>query len=129
MTAPSKLFAIGLIAAVACFGAGRIIVMRADTHLKSLVATCHDESERAQHSNTNVPWEKDPLVCDPRELASIGAPVGIQAQIASAYGRLLSLRQWTWLVPAAIAAASAIPFLWYFLLRRIRELSGAVIGR
>src|SRR5437867_8102943 len=129
MTPPSKLFALGLLASLICLGAGRIVVMQTSSHLRSLVGACHAESEKAQHSNSTIPWEKDPLVCDPQELAVVSAPVGIQAQIASTYKRLSTYTAWAWLIPSFIVAVSAVPFLCDFLLRRIRELRGAIVRR
>src|SRR6266705_4095908 len=129
MSIPSKLLATGIIAAVVWLAAGGLITMRMNAQLNSLVAACRDRNEKAQHSDSTIPWEKDPLICDPQELAALPASVGIQAQIVAAHKRLIGFKQWLPITGGAIVAASAVPFLWYFLLRRIRELSGAIVGR
>lgn len=74
------------------------------------------------------PWETDPLVCDPDEL-STDTLTGVQAKIVSAHQATRASQSWP--IPAALIllGIGTVPWLWYFLLRRIAELRSAIGGK
>ena len=69
--------------------------------------------------------------CDPGELAKgvYEDARGLQADVRQAQMALLRWQRW----PSRIAILGfgllAVPWTWYFLLQRIRELREAIIGR
>jgi hypothetical protein len=92
-----------------------------------------EELGRKLHQKYNGPaWRRDPLVCDSNELTSIfdnnGKLVGIQAKIVEAEGLVRKSRSWPLPVALALFGLSAMPWLWYALLRRIGELRAAIGG-
>jgi len=82
------------------------------------------------------PWEKykghfvpDRLVCDPETLVTLSANGGIQKDITDAYFASRTAATDTQVAALVIAFLSAIPWLWYFLLRRVVELRNAIGGK
>jgi hypothetical protein len=80
------------------------------------------------------PWD---LACDPDQLAREPLPqIDMQERVAEAQ-RALDLERVPGpmepsviiAVAAGILALASVPWAWYFLLRRIRELSNAIRGR
>ena len=80
---------------------------------------------------------RDPLVCDARKLVLLSADVnvdnteklvGIQAKIVEADGVARNSRSWPLSVALTLFGLSAMPWLWYALLRRIGELRAAIGG-
>lgn len=67
-------------------------------------------------------------VCDPYELISLGANEGLQGQIVDAHYAALAANDASWFWAGVVAVLSAIPWAWYFLLRRISELRSAFAG-
>jgi hypothetical protein len=124
-----KLLAIGAIAAAACLGIGDLVTMRLNSNLQALISTCRARGEKAQASATTELERHFELDCDPESLAHSRALTGIQAQIASAHQRLLTWKHWPPLIAAGVFGVTAVPFVWYFLLHRIRELSEAIFQR
>lgn len=73
-------------------------------------------------------------ICDPVELGRFnGKLVGTQEELASAQRELWQWnRHWKrWPISGglAITVFFALPWVWYFLLRRVRELREALIGK
>lgn len=102
---------------------------RLQAEVGKLVAQCRADSERRTRAPTG-PWDKDPLICTPAELRTVAwSLVGVQAQIADAQRKRDRFAEWLPVVAIAVGVIGALPFLWYFLLRRIRELREAIIGR
>jgi len=78
------------------------------------------------------PWEKykaDPLLCDPVTLVELQSNVGIQAQITEAYYASRNATTDANVLALCVAILSVVPWLWYFLLRRIVELRNAIGGK
>jgi hypothetical protein len=73
------------------------------------------------------------LICDAEWLASAERDsetlVGIQARFAAENRRLSDYERWPYVLAARVLAFSGVPWAWYFLLRRIRELRDAIIGK
>ena len=53
---------------------------------------------------------------------------GIQGELGSAQRALDFTRDWPLWLGAALAAVLGLPWFWYFLLKRIKELRQALIG-
>ena len=110
---------------------------RLDTPLRNAVDACENDLHPSD------PWVDDQknVICDPNQLIhrlatlpplppgfEIGNPKQAQiVRLADSGARLtrdsIDLRGF------GVLAVSALPFIWYFLLDRIRELSAAVSGR
>ena len=71
---------------------------------------------------------KGSFICDPLDLFSVsGSPVGVQKQIMETY----SQRDWfdfSLVIGGWLFAILAVPYSWYFLLRRLREFTRAMTG-
>ena len=68
--------------------------------------------------------------CDPVELARSNGPyAGIQGQLAAAEHEALWWDSRHLIACVAMLVACSVPWLWYFFLRRIRELREAVFGK
>ena len=96
--------------------------------------TAQREEQRTAQSIEDLPvpleWQvaHDEMICDVSELQGLKL-VGLQAKMISAHRATLRFSQWP--VPAAfiLLIAGAVPWLWYFLLRRIAELRSAIGGK
>jgi hypothetical protein len=101
--------------------------------IASLRTQCAAQSQETAKVGSS--WGHDQLVCDPAILSSVsGSLVGIQKKISEAQVQIDLERQYhpmelPYFISIGILLASAVPWAWYFLLRRIRELSDAVRGR
>ena len=119
---PTKLLIVGMAIGVAVVGIGYATTRYRLAQVETLVAEC-----QTVHNLFN-----DPLVCDPVDLrrsTSDSPAVGIQAQIVSASSAAGTYFDVSLYLAALIAIVFAIPFAWYFLLRRIRELGDAIRGK
>ena len=74
-------------------------------------------------------YESDPLVCEPATLAMLGETAGLQKVIVGVYWESRRALSETWPIALLVAALFAVPWFWYFLLRRIVELRNAVGGK
>jgi hypothetical protein len=97
-----------------------------------LQAKCVAESEENSKSGTG--YGHDPLVCEPKQLASSSDLGGIQKEIAAKQTAINDERKYypmelPYLIALGIVLIAALPWSWYFLLRRIRELSDAIRGQ
>jgi hypothetical protein len=96
---------------------------------------CRDENAKVLQRSADAfldrdkPWKYDPLVCDRHELKNdAGAKlVGLQAEIVAAHDATFDPRPWFY-ASLYLSAASAVPWVWYFLLRRVAEVKAAVSG-
>lgn len=67
--------------------------------------------------------------CDPVELARSKGYIGIQGQLAAAERDVLRWANRPLISGIAIPLICCLPWLWYFFLRRIRELREAIVGK
>ena len=110
----------GLLVAV-----GSMRSQQLNDRLDALLLECQQENERIQQRSdpAGIRFELD---CS-RYLSDPSAP-GVQGKIAEAYAA------YSWwdsaiLVGVLLALLLAVPWSWYFLLRRLGELRQALIGR
>jgi len=69
------------------------------------------------------------MTCDPVELARSDGYTGIQGQLAAAERDVLRWANWPQISSIAIPLLCSLPCLWYFFLRRNRELREAIAGK
>lgn len=121
MDKPKKYLVVGIaIAALICI-VGYLVSTYA-SQVTSLVEKCKTEASQAQRPT---------LVCDPADLAEIGVnnTTGVQKEIAAARLDADLMFHNSLLAAAIIFSIFSMPYAWYFLLRRIRELRDAIAGR
>lgn len=100
-------------------------IQRLESKLGRLEAQCVEEGEKDTSE-----WAEFKLVCEAGELMSSGiTSVGIQVQIVKTQEEIWSSSEWLFFLAALVLLLSAIPWAWYFLLRRIRELRDAITGK
>lgn len=120
----TRILLAGTILSGIIFGLGQMHLLNQRSSLELLVEECR---ALGQSSFGDAP------VCDPLELyvnRSTDNPVfGIQGNIVSAQESIWNSEYWAAVVPFSILIFSLLPWLWYFLLQRIRELSNAVMGK
>jgi hypothetical protein len=69
------------------------------------------------------------MTCDPVELARSEDYTGIQGQLAAAERNVLRWANRPRISAIAVPLMCSLPWLWYFFLRRIRELREAILGK
>lgn len=128
MSKPLKVLAIGVLLAVGVMATGYFVQRGQLAKVDALVAQCKGE----HLSRPDGPWKKwqqDPLVCDPAELVLLPNKVGIQRAIMDARYEAYDTTNTAAWIAGMVVVLSALPFLWQFLLNRIRELANAIRGK
>ena len=107
--------------------------------LESAVAALKTKCESIPPDTTPAPgWPNDPLypICDPKVLAieDLSHSTSIQKEMALKQNEIYNEQQshptkLPYFIALFIVLISGIPWSWYFLLRRIRELSDAIRGK
>ncbi len=119
----------GVLAAALAFGIGKANTYRLETNLRNLQTECTEEGKK----ETLAKSFGGVLICDPMDLylseSSKNLHVGIQAKVVAAQKDVLRSEDWVLPVAIALLAISALPWFWYFLLRRIRELRDAILRK
>jgi hypothetical protein len=129
MDRPTKILIGGALCAVLVVVGGYGNTYRLESKLRDLEAACIEEGKRETLAKTFG----GVLVCDAKSLVrpdrESDPSKGIQSQIVSAQRDVSSSEGWYFGVAAAILILAGIPWSWYFLLRRIRELRDAISGK
>lgn len=103
---------------------------RLELELDRLQEHCVEERESIDRSKSRFPGK---LICDPRDLRSLASKdnpsVGIQAKVVAAYENFLDSKRRFLPLAIAVFIIGVVPWCWYFLLRRIRELRDAILGK
>lgn len=68
-------------------------------------------------------------ICDAASLASLNNLTGVQAEIVATQRAISDSSGWPYILAGLIFVLTGLPWAWYFLLRRIRELRDAILGR
>jgi hypothetical protein len=68
-------------------------------------------------------------VCDAKSLVGTEEYKGIQAQIVQAQNDAGSAKEWPYFIALLVLLFSAIPWGWYFLLRRVQEIRNVIVGK
>ena len=119
----------GVLTATLVFGIGKANIYRLKKNLRNLQTECIEEGNK----EALVKSFGGVLICDPMDLylseSSKNPHVGIQAKLVAAQKDVLKSEDWFLPVAIVVLVISALPWLWYFLLRRIRELRDAILGK
>lgn len=129
----AKILIGGIIAGALIYGLGEMNTFRLERRVQELQRACVAETEAeakkegALSALANIFSRK--MICDPVELARSDSYPGIQGQLAAAERDVLRWASWPQVSGIAIPLMCSLPWLWYFFLRRIRELRGAIVGK
>lgn len=132
MRTTTKVLLGGLTCAALIVGAGRWRAGRIADRTTALVEECKaNPYPWKQFEDAPAPpqgYVIDPLVCDPDKLVVLGVNEGLQGRIVDAHFASLAADEAPWFWAGVVAALSAIPWAWYFLLRRLGEIRSALAG-
>lgn len=124
MKTETKSLAIGALVAAAIAGGGWLNTARLESKLGRLIVQCQEEGRKS-----GAPIFGYELDCEPDSLLLLsGKNVGIQAEVASAQRKVRDSKGWPFILAVAVFGVLAVPWLWYFLLRRLREIRDALVG-
>jgi hypothetical protein len=130
---PAKILIAGVLASALAYGLGQMNTRRLERRVQELQTACVAEQEaEAKKQGTLSALTTiftGRMSCDPIELAKSSNSVGIQGQLARAELELSRWGNWPLVVCTVTLLISSAPWLWYFFLRRIRELREAILGR
>jgi hypothetical protein len=123
----------GIFAGVLIYGLGVANTSRLERRVQELQKACVAETEaEAQKQGTLSALASifsGKMTCDPIELARSDSHKGIPGQLAAAERDLSRWDKWPQISGVAILFLCSLPWLWYFLLRRIREFREALLGK
>jgi len=128
MSKPAKIFFLGVVVGLIVLAVGYTLDKREQSALDSLIAKCKTETMGAPKG----PWQKFqdvPLVCEPAELLIYPDIIGVQKEVRQSYLGRGDYFFWSQLLAVLVLGVFALPYAWYFLMRRIRELVEAITGK
>ncbi len=125
---PAKIFIIGIAFAIIITASGLFYINKLNSNLRQLETECsaQDDHAASKWEGKDIKWE---TVCDAETLKAINSNTGIQARIVTLYNEIQTIKQWPITVSATILLFSFIPWAWYFILKRIKELREAILGK
>jgi hypothetical protein len=130
---PAKLLIGGIIAGALIYGLGEMNMFRLGRRVQELQRACVAETEAEAKKqgalSALASIFSGKMTCDPVELARSDGYTGIQGQLAAAERDVLRWANWPQISSIAIPVVCSLPWLWYFFLRRIRELREAIAGK
>ena len=130
---PAKILFGGIFAGALIYGLGVANTSRLESRVQELQKACVAETEaEAKQQGTLSALASifsGKMTCDPIELARSDSYAGIQGQLATAERDLLRWDHWPQISGIATLFLCSLPWLWYFLLRRIREFREALLGK
>jgi hypothetical protein len=137
MAKTTKILLAGVILGLLTLGVGQLATVKNAAHFSDLVAKCEAEStqqaKRAQLDSVQPkpPWEIDDVVCNPDALRRLGVKElqGVQRELVLAEQDLGGPFETASVIAGLVMFLTAIPYSWYFFLRRIREVANAVTGK
>jgi hypothetical protein len=128
MDKPAKMLLGGTICAAVVAAVGFTNTHRLESKLRNLEVECVEEGKRKKLESGRLT-----LICDAEWLAvaerDSEALVGIQARLAAVKREVSGFERWLYVLAVGVLGFSGVPWAWYFLLRRIRELRDAIIGK
>ena len=133
MDKSTKVLIVGVFAGALTYALGQTYVHRLERRVRELQTACIAEADAGAKTKgtfsalTNLFAGK--MLCDPLELARSSDYVGVQGQLAAAERDVLRWTNWPFIACIAILLSCSLPWLWYFFLRRIRELREAITGK
>jgi hypothetical protein len=117
MTGSTKVFLSGVALSLLVVLAGFANTHRLESRLHELEVNCA--------RNLKVVCEIETLM----DLATAYPLEGIQAELVAMKNTVVTSKAWPFPTAVAIALVSAVPRMWYFFLRRVRELRDALAGK
>jgi hypothetical protein len=130
---PTKILIGGIVISALTYGLGQWNAHRLEHKVQQLQNAC--VAQKDAEEKKQGPWSglagilTAKTTCDPATLARSNDYTGIQAQLAAAEREHQAWGNWPSWVAIVIAVMSCLPWLWYFFLRRIRELREAITGK
>lgn len=130
MEKPTKSFLLGIASGVLILGLGYLSYLQDDSKLNELVERCKAEATHTPKGPW-LKWQKAPLVCEPPELSGLGMNelTGIQKEIAGLHLKLGRTFETSKIITVFVIIFFSLPYAWYFLLRRIKELRNSLTGK
>ena len=133
MDKPVKILIGGIFAGALIYGLGEMNAFRLERRVQELqracVAATEAEAKKQGTLSALTSIFSGKVTCDPVELARSNGYTGIQGQLAAAERDVLRWAIWPQISGIAIPLMCTLPWLWYFFLRRIRELREAIVGK
>lgn len=131
MDKPTKALIGGVICAVLVITGGIANNYWIESKVRSLEAECARPLAGTDMKPLQSGQHHFVPTCDFKTLLLLeqGGLQGIQAEIVATQRQTSVSEYWTYIGALAVFLLSAIPWLWYFLLRRIRELREAILGK
>jgi len=130
---PAKILIGGIFAGALVYGLGEMNTFRLERKVQELqracVAATEAETKKQGTLSALTSIFSGKATCDPVELARSDGYPGIQGQLAAAERDVLRWANWPQISGIAIPLLCSLPWLWYFFLRRIRELREAILGK
>lgn len=147
MDKPAKILLAGVLCAGLIVSVRVVANLRLENHVKQIRAECIEEGKR-EIDQGNLQCDAEVLVQRAREKDLLPQLRGgdifdqlgfeskypkaknVQEKLAFAYNEFQEKKanSWLYLIAVLVVGISTLPWLWYFLLRRIRELRDAVVG-
>lgn len=135
MARPTKLLIVGTFLAALIGLAGWLNLLRLEDNLRVAVENCEHEG-KGLLKDEQLKGLKFQLICEPNTLTKdlykvdYVKPPGAQGQVVDAQQVLWRHSPDAYAVVAvAVFMLFSIPWLWYFFLHRLREISDAIRGR
>jgi hypothetical protein len=130
---PAKILISGIFVGALIYGLGEMNTHRLERRVQELQRACVAETEAEAKKqgalSALASIFSGKTLCDPVELARSDGYTGIQGQLAAAQRDVLRWASWPQIAGIAVPLLCCLPWLWYFLLRRIRELREAILGK
>jgi hypothetical protein len=130
---PAKILISGIFGGALVYGLGEMNTFRLERKVQELqracVAATEAEAKKPGTLSSLTSIFSGKATCDPVELARSDGYPGIQGQLAAAERDVLRWANWPQISGIAIPLLCSLPWLWYFFLRRIRELREAILGK
>ena len=129
----AKILICGIFLGALIYSIGEMNTFRLERKVQELQRACVAETEAeakkqgALSALTSIFSGK--ATCDPVELAKSDGYSGVQGQLAAAERDVLRWANWPQISGIATSLMCCFPWLWYFFLRRIRELREAIAGK
>ena len=133
MDKSAKIIIGGIFAGALVYGLGEMNTFRLERRVQELQRACVAETDAEAKKpgafSALASIFSGKMTSDPVELARSDGYTGIQGQLAAAERDVLRWANWPQISGIAISLMCCFPWLWYFFLRRIRELREAILGK
>jgi hypothetical protein len=130
---PAKILISVIFVGALIYGLGEMNKFRLERKVQELQRACVAETEAEAKKQGTVSALTSifsgKATCDPVELAKSDGYSGVQGQLAAAERDVLRWANWPQISGIAVSLMCCFPWLWYFFLRRIRELREAIAGK